>query len=164
MRKLFFILIAIFFGSEILFSQNLVESAIIITGKRVFTKDNKIQKSARSFSIKSFNDFKPSEQYIVDGELFTDDGKYNDLTAGDGIYTSIELRSNLANDIDPSNIYFVSEAFKYKSELETYISALKIKFGCKVKYTTEGTTVLGNSCKSGCLHFYDCELSVEFGW
>lgn len=160
MKKLILSLIALLFISEMLFSQKLDDSAIIITGKRVLSKDTKTEKSARSFTIKSFNDFKPTEQYIIDGELFTDNGKYNDLVSGDGIYTSSELRPNLPKEVDPSNKYFVSENFNYNNQLSRWKPTFKIS--CKFRYTTQGTTILGFSCESGCIEFYDCEASIEW--
>ena len=76
------------------------ESVMITPSSRVPSKTNSSEVSARSIIFKNFNpNFNLESTYIVDGYDYTDDGKINDLVAGDGIYTSVILLPNLKNNI-----------------------------------------------------------------
>lgn len=156
-KKLLFGLIATVMLSISSFGQTLEESAVIITGSRVHLKD--AEQSARSFTIKSFDRFVPLSQYSIDNVGFTDDGKYNDSKAGDGIYTSTKLFPNLEKE-NLSNKMFVSDLFKYTSQLSS--SSSKFAMSCKMRITHSGSSWFGNSCQGGCIELYDCEVSISW--
>ena len=94
------------------------------------------------------------DTYVIDGVEYTDTGKYNDLKAGDGIYTSVKLFPNPKSQV---SAYLISDDFKYTTQLNNVAS--KIKIGCKVRHVRTGTTILGDSCAKNCcccLELYDC--------
>jgi hypothetical protein len=144
--------------------KNFEESVMITPSSRVTSKTNKSEISARSIIFKNFNpNFKLESTYVIDGYDYTDDGKINDLIAGDGIYTSVILLPNLKNDKSQSNksqIHngIVSSKFKYNDIL----LASKVGVSCKIRITHSGSSWFGNSCAGGCIELYDCEVSLEF--
>lgn len=169
MKNLLFGLVAIVLFSFNANAQNIEESTVIITQSRVAIKSGDANKSARSFLLLNFNkDNKLSKEYCVDEHIYTDDGEKNDLKAGDGIYTSIDLFENLKEE--KPNYLMKSEAFEFNDELEQQISTNKwvVKIGCKVRHVRTGyTTILGLDCAhvlGGCIEFYDCEISWHYEW
>jgi len=101
-----------------------------------------------------------NEQYTIGKIVYSDNGKYQDEIAGDGIYTSIQSYRVLNKDDNPDvfdyTLINISDSFKYKDELESYISneksqkttmgKIKVKFGCKVRTITCPETHWWNSC------------------
>ena len=140
------------------------ESVMITPSSRVPSKTNSSEVSARSIIFKNFNpNFNLESTYIVDGYDYTDDGKINDLVAGDGIYTSVILLPNLKNNISKNNTSqlhkcIVSSKFKYNNQLITS----KFGISCKMRITHSGTSWFGNSCRGGCIELYDCEVELAF--
>ncbi|MFY8186923.1 MAG: hypothetical protein ACOVLC_03075 [Flavobacterium sp.] len=114
-----------------------------------------------------------NEAYNIDGVEYSDNGRFNDEVANDGIYTSVESYRIIQNDnnIDVMNTTIVnkSESFQYGEELNNYIhtpnAKTKVKFGCKVRTVTCPETSWLNNCWFGspctCIEFYDCEASIE---
>lgn len=143
--------------------KNFEESVMITLSSRVTSKSNNSEVSARTIIFKNFNpNFNLESTYIIDGYDYTDDGKINDLVAGDGIYTSVILLPNLKNNtsknvISQTHKSIVSSKFKYNDKLLTS----KIGITCKMRITYKGETLLGFSCKSGCIELYDCELDFS---
>lgn len=142
--------------------KNFEESIMITPSSRVASKTNSNEVSARSFILKNFNpNFNLESTYIIDGYDYTDDGKINDLIAGDGIYTSVILLPNLKNNTSKNSTpqvfkSIVSSKFKHNDQLLTS----KIGISCKMRITHSGTSWFGNSCRGGCIELYDC--SADF--
>lgn len=157
---------AVLLFSNLSFGQSFEESVAIKLGSRVTTKNGGTTKSARTFTLVSFDkSYKLMNSYVLNGVDFTDDGKNNDLIAGDGVYTSVELLPNLERKTDLSGVYFVSDNFKYLDTLT--LSKVKVKIGCKIRHVRSGISLLGTNCATnccGCTEFYDCEVSVEIEW
>ncbi|HLP63210.1 hypothetical protein [Flavobacterium sp.] len=165
MKKLVFGLIAMFLFTSLSFGQTFEQSVAIKLGSRITTKEGGTSKSARSITLSNFNEsYKLLSVYVLNGVDFTDDGKYNDLRAGDGIYTSVQL---LPNPRGTSSVgsYLISDDFKYMENLIS--STSKIKIGCKIRHVRSGFSILGTNCATnccGCTEFYDCEISIEIEW
>lgn len=145
--------------------KNFEESVMITPSTRVTSKTNKSKVSARSIIFKNFNpDFKLESTYVIDRYDYTDDGKINDLKAGDGIYTSVILLPNLTINKSQGNkttqIHkgIVSPKFKYNDKSHTS----KVGITCKMRITHSGDSWFGNSCSGGCIELYDCEFTLEF--
>lgn len=143
--------------------KNFEESVMITPSSRVTSKTNSSEVSARSIIFKNFNpNFNLESTYIVDGYDYTDDGKINDLIAGDGIYTSVILLPNLKNNAlqnKTSQIQksIISSKFKYNNQLLTS----KIGITCKMRITRKGKSWFGFSCSGGCIELYDCEADFS---
>ena len=162
MKKLVFGLIATVMFGFVSNAQSLEESTAIITNNRVENKECITNSSARSFILKNFDEnYKPLNEYTIDGEGFTDDGKYNDVTAGDGVYTSVVLSPNIDKVVVK---VFVNDLFKYEEQLNSSLNKSYIDIGCKTRVVHSGTSWFGNSCARGCIELYDCsfKLHLEF--
>jgi hypothetical protein len=161
MRKVVFGIIATVILGFVGNAQTVTECAVLKTGNRVYPQKSTSDASARTFTIINFDqNYKVIDTYVIDGVEYTDTGKYNDLKAGDGIYTSVKLFPNPKSQV---SAYLISDDFKYTTQLNNVAS--KIKIGCKVRHVRTGTTILGDSCAKnccGCLELYDCEISWEF--
>ncbi|MBP9793713.1 MAG: hypothetical protein KBC56_06915 [Flavobacterium sp.] len=166
MKNLFFGLVATLLISNASFGQNFEESVAIKIGNRIAAKNSGLTKSARTFTLVNYESaYKLLPYYVLNGVDFTDDGKYNDVIAGDGIYTSVELLPNVKSKTDLSEIYLMSDKFRYGDNLTS--AKGKIKVGCKIRYVRKGKSLLGDDCATnccGCIEFYDCEISIEFEW
>ena len=164
MKKILFGLVATIMLSVSGHAQTLEESAVFILKGRVGTTE----KTARTFELKNYNPrFTPASEYAINSVDYTDDGKYFDLKAGDGIYTSVIQFDKPTSSIISDNIIVVkSDSFNYNSQLNSDYSKGKIKIGCKVRQIHHGYSLLGNSCATrfGCTEFYDCTFEIEFEW
>jgi hypothetical protein len=66
------------------------------------------------FSLLMFDEsYTPLDSYIVNNVDYTDDGKFNDEVAGDGVYTSVITKPITSNSEVPSNIAFASDIFEH---------------------------------------------------
>lgn len=134
-----------------------LESVEIKPASRIELSNGKF---ARTFTLKLHDsNYKPMNSYIIDSEDFTDDGKFNDLRANDGIYTSIlQQNDNVAFDQNTKLVSFKSESFKYNT------NSRGGEFGCKIRHVRTGTSVLGFSCNTsfGCYELYDCEFKITW--
>ena len=118
---------------------------------------------ARIFNLNIYNqDYHPRISYSLNGEEFTDDGKFNDLVAGDGVYTSVEKRSVDLEKPQFKQLSFVSEQFIFTK----YEEKGSVTVGCKVRHIRQGSSLFGVSCENwfGCFEFYDCEIEIEIEW
>lgn len=90
---------------------------------------------------------------------YTDDGKYNDKVAGDGIYTSVNLHREPVSSGSVGGA-LISDSFSYHEELMTSI----IKIKCKFKRKTSGyTMIFHDDCsRNWCVELYDCSLELGF--
>lgn len=122
-------------------------------------------KYARVFTLRIHDSkYIPLISYALNGEEFTDDGKWNDLVAKDGIYTSIFLENSDINPVDYyPNCSFKSEKFKY-SDPNSNLKSFGGEFSCKIRRTYTGTTILGFSCANslGCIELYDCSFKITW--
>lgn len=159
MKKVFYLFVGLFAFNANLSAQDFESSCAIQTGKRVLSSKDP-EKSCKTISIMNFDkNYQILDSYAIDNIDFNDDGKNNDLRAGDGIYTSVESYQNL-KDNDNAKVYvFASKNFKFEPQLNA-----QNKFGisCHISITHTGTTILGNSCRRGCILLSDCEISFEF--
>lgn len=137
----------------------------------------------KDINIKDFNGrAKIPKIYGYKGEVYVDDGSYNDLCEGDGIFTSINsfshsvdipymsenLRRILINDVA------IGEKFVYEKELESamensryknsYLKVAKIK--CKLRWAScDEYDSWWRSCpaclfNAGCIEPFDCEGEI----
>ena len=141
----------------------LTESAVLKIGERIDVEGG----TARTFVLVNFNNnYIPLENYTLNGEGFTDDGNFNDVNAGDGIYTSTDVLNALPENKETAvGSFFVGDDFKYNEEF--YASKVGIKIKCKISHVTTGTTPLGIPCNrvwGGCIKISDCEIELEFSW
>ncbi len=136
------------------------------------------KRTAKSFALVPYSDL-INPTYIYDGDEYNDLGLVNDIEAGDGIYTSNALyeAEEIAFDYKKLNINVSSEFtaldllkedFQNKTLSEKkpkpsrggnlrkwlFDTAVGYLMGC-VTYTTQGESLLGFPCKTGCLEI-DC--------
>jgi hypothetical protein len=119
---------------------------------------------ARIFVLNIFDpDYQPLTNFILNGEEFSDDGKFNDLVAGDGIYTSLVLRDTDVPRPQLKELSFSSEKFKYR---DNELKGGGVKVGCDISHTRSGNSLLGFSCENwfGCFEFSNCRVELEFTW
>ena len=112
-------------------------------------------------------------QYFIDGVAYTDDGKFNDLVAGDGLYTSVNKLS-YKSDLDRTDVVNFNEVFKYQDELYKYMhdagdvaEKTSVSLSCKIRIARCPETNWWNSCwplesPCNCIEFYDCELTLTY--
>jgi len=100
MKKLVFGLIATVMFSVVGNAQTFGESVTIVTKARVALRNIQCENmSAKSVELFSNNDkFELPQAILLGGVKLTDDGKGNDLKAGDGIYTSVGAFKNPKED------------------------------------------------------------------
>jgi len=119
---------------------------------------------SKVFKLKLYDlNYKPLNSYALNGEEFVDNGTFNDKKANDGIYTSVQTQNeNLIIDLN-QNISFKSENFNYLSD-QTNLKTKGGEFGCSIRHTKKGSSILGFSCAKniGCFELYDC--SFKFTW
>lgn len=144
--------------------KNFEESIVIMPSNRVSSKTKKSEFSAKSFVLENYNpDYIVDSIYIINGVDFTDNGLVNDVKAGDGIYTSVESLPNLKITSKKAGKKAIfSNSFKYKDKFANQSVASKFMITCKMRVVHSGKSLLGFSCKGGCIELYDC--SVEMGW
>jgi hypothetical protein len=137
------------------------ESVAIVPQSHLMIKEGR--EFAQRFSLLIFDkSYVPLESYIINGVDYSDDGKFNDQIAGDGIYTSVISKPVSEYKEVPKGVAFVSDEFKYTNEMA---AKFKIKAGCKFRTTYSGSSVFGVPCSwGGCVEFYDCYFEVESSW
>jgi len=121
----------------------------------------------------------------IEGNEYADNGQYNGVEAGDGIYSSVVVY-NVDND-DPSqysNLYF-NVCSEFTHDIEESITSIesggakssgkkavskvsgKITFGCDVDFGVPcpGTSWYNESWfGSSCIEFTSCSFEIELGW
>ncbi|NNK72799.1 MAG: hypothetical protein HKO94_06375 [Flavobacteriaceae bacterium] len=131
-------------------------------------------KQALTITIVNFdNRFKLLPAYRIGDVEYCDNGQYNDVVAGDGIFTSVKkFNVNLGKSTNGIEVSKGTE-FKYEKEMQALLNtkfndqrSSGIKFSCKVRTITCPETNWWNSCwplssPCTCLDFYDCELELE---
>lgn len=160
---------------------NFEESVVLLQriNPAKIVKDNQTIEVILSIEIVSFDENVPFQnEYIIDNIKYTDDGQFNDLLGGDGIYTSVQtfiLPASLFDQKFNQEIVILHKGleFKYDGELENYLiekfsEKTSIKFGCKVRLVTCPETNWLNTCWPApspcwCVEFYDCSFEIELG-
>lgn len=100
------------------------------------------------------------ESYIINNVDYTDDGKFNDKVAGDGIYTSVITKPIASYTQVPAGIGFASEDFEHYDEA---INEFHITFKCKIRTTYEGYSAMHIPCSwGGCIEIYACKGEISF--
>lgn len=161
MKKMFLGLMATVLFSGFSFGQGFEESVAIIPSENTAAKGG----FAQTFVLKSFTSYKLQSTYSFNLVDFTDDGKHNDLKAGDGIYTSVYIAAKPNWTIPKKAI--ITEKFTQNDNLKKWIETNRPGWGltihCKMRYVYTGTTILGFSCSGGCIELYDCEFDFFIG-
>lgn len=116
---------------------------------------------AQQFSLQRFDEsYTPLESYIVNNVDYTDDGKFNDQVAGDGVYTSVIKKPIASYTEVPANMGFASDDFEYYDEAA---SEFHITFKCKIRTTYEGYSAMHIPCSwGGCIEIYACKGEISF--
>lgn len=139
------------------FGQTLENSAAL-----VIKEDLPVGKQfAKQIHLKNFDSKLKIEKLLgINGNEFTDDGQNNDLTAGDGIYTSVAVYDKTTNDSAIGGV-LISDEFQYSNEL---FGTSKFSIKCKIRRIHSGHTIIFHTdCSTHwCVELYDCE--VEIGW
>lgn len=162
---MFLALVATVLVSSFSFGQGLEESVVAFSENYVPAKDGS-NKVAQSFTFRSFNPkYKLLPTYAINLVDFTDDGKHNDMRAGDGVYTSVQLITK-PNDTKVPNLAIFSDKFIFTNDLMKFAEAnrpgLSITVHCKMRIVYTGTTLLGFGCSGGCIELYDCDITVGY--
>lgn len=159
MKKMIFGLLATVLLSAYSYGQSFEESVALLPAADVI---NAKKETAQAIGLKSFTTYKLLPRYVFNGVDFTDDGKYNDVKAGDGIYTS-GYASMKPEHSFPNNAV-VDEKFTKIDQLNAWIHANRFGFGvginCKFRIVYTGTSWFGNSCSGGCIELYDCKIDL----
>jgi hypothetical protein len=159
---MFFGLLTCVLFSAVSFAQTFEESVALLPAADVVNQKKEV---AQAIELKSFTAYKLLPWYSFNQVDFTDDGKYNDLKAGDGIYTSRYASVNPKHRFP--NHAIVDERFTKMEALNSWITTNRPGIGigirCKFRWVTTGTSWFGNSCAGGCIEVYDCELDISIG-
>ena len=150
MKKLVFGLIATVTFSLAGNAQTFEESVTIVTKERVALKNNSCENmSARSVELISNDEnFRLPQAIVLHDEKLTDDGKGNDLKAGDGIYTSVAAYPNLKGEFQGYEITF--EANKNPAT-DGSANRGHIKIKCHIKYLWE-------------IPYVVCDVDISIEW
>lgn len=150
------------------------ESAVAILeyGNPAETFSEAVKSGALIMNIVKFNeDVTLKDEYHFNGVHFTDNGQYNDLIAGDGIYAStLNLAPTDQVLIGSQYIVHTAKNFAFEEELLLHLELLypnveptnsqsleTFSMGCKFSIA---------NCEefngSDCIEFLDCETSSSF--
>jgi hypothetical protein len=115
----------------------------------------------QQFSLLMFDEsYTPLESYIINNVDYTDDGKFNDQVAGDGVYTSVITRPIASYVPVPADVAFASDDFEHFDEAA---SEFHITFKCKIRTTYEGYSAMHIPCSwGGCIEIYACKGEISF--
>lgn len=155
------------------------DESVLILGNDMINENSKYGEEVPiKLELVNFNhDFVLEENYNIGGYQFSDDGKYNDEIAGDGIYTSLETFSLEEGKSEALNAFqknSIGGNFKFHKELEQYLQQRNldgsmdkggIGISCKVRLVScSGYYYCFPFKTCTCLEFYDCEVyvGVEF--
>jgi hypothetical protein len=148
--------------SAVSFAQTFEESVALLPAVDVI---NAKKETAQAIALKSFTTYKLLPRYVFNSVDFTDDGKFNDAKAGDGIYTSMYSTTKPEHSF-PNNAV-IDEKFTKTEQLNSWIETNRLGIGvgisCKFRWVYSGSSWFGNSCASGCLELYDCKFEVIIG-
>jgi len=116
-------------------------------------------------------------EMFIDGIQYSDDGQYNDLVAGDGIFSSIEshqlIISSQKNLKKEMVIVHKGSAFKFEQELNSFIQNQfdtdkepLITIGCDFDIVECTETSWWNTCwpfssPCNCVEFTDCHVEIN---
>ncbi|UUV22411.1 hypothetical protein [Paenimyroides aestuarii] len=166
------------YDAEVIMNDFMLYKAVV-EFPRVTSLNENEKLTAKSFALISYSDL-INPTYIYDGDEYNDLGLGNDIEAGDGIYTSNSLYEVEETNFDYQKLNInVSSKFTalnlLKEEFENKTlserkpkpkrgggwrgaiigGAIDYLLGCDFKTTTEGKSLLGFSCESGCIEI-DC--------
>jgi hypothetical protein len=127
--------------------------------------------------MENFNpNFTLQNEYYIEGVQFTDDGNFNDITSGDGIYTSIQTFPTKQRNVGLEKIKIITGAdFEYYEELGVLLKEKKIDYsvenldnksiGCDFQTAVCPETSWWNTCwpmssPCTCIEFYNCSVSI----
>lgn len=115
----------------------------------------------QQFSLLMFDEsYVPLESYILNNVDYTDDGKFNDVVAGDGVYTSVITKPIASYVPVPANVAFASDVFEHVDEA---VNEFHITFKCKLRVTYEGYSAMHIPCSwGGCVEIYACKGEISF--
>lgn len=160
-------------GSAVpLSSTEFEESVLIIQDLSEFLGKSALKKPL-TIELINFNKarkFLPA--YRLNGVEYTDNGKYNDKVAGDGVFTSVSSHQVRGSAQALSARGAKSIKFKYAQDLVRFRNGIygpsqrDIGLSCKVRLVTCTETAWYNTCwpmssPCQCIEFYDCEISVK---
>ncbi|MFT5862558.1 MAG: hypothetical protein ACI828_001207 [Flavobacteriales bacterium] len=147
------------------------ESVLILQDLSEFLGKSELKKSL-TLELVNFNDSrKLLPAYRINGVEYSDNGKFNDIVAGDGVFTSVTTHRVKGSAEALSARGAKSNAFAYTQELLSfrkgiYASSQRgIGLSCKIRLVTCPETTWYNSCwpmssPCQCVEFFDCEVSV----
>ena len=131
-------------------------------------------KQALTITIVNFDErFKLLPAYRIDGIEYCDNGQYNDVVPGDGIFTSVKKFDVTVGKSATGLEVSTGTDFKFEKEMQALLGTefrnhreTEIKFSCKVRTVTCPETNWWNSCwplssPCTCIEFYDCEVGLE---
>lgn len=162
------------------FSKIGFDESVLILGEGISGESSKFGgEMPIKLDIVNFNpDFELEENYVIEGYHFSDDGKYNDEIAGDGIYTSLETFSTengKSLELSRFEKNSIGGNFKFQDELNQYLEnkglsnkgegsdGFGIKFSCKLRLVSCSGTPCWPWTTCTCIEYYDCEISIEVG-
>lgn len=137
---------------------------------RVESRNPNETRTAKSLGLISYSAFKLDE-YTIDGVVYRDTGTVNDLVAGDDIYTSDALFPADPTPFDTRTLrYVASDRFTAREQMQQEFAsgelarrkpprgvwgllygAYELLSSCTYTYTTQGHSLLGVSCSTGCI-------------
>src|SRR5690554_2942102 len=133
---------------------NKLKSVAIIQGG--VELDRSTAKYSLIMEVKDFSgEYRLHDAFMIDGIEYSDNGKFNDEIANDGIYTSVnqyDLEASVVNKLINNYYIHAGSNFAYESELEDYVSArptFGVSAGCNVRLVDCPETSWYNDCWFG---------------
>lgn len=158
----------------------LTSVAIFDIGESISSKTSE-DKLSYTLELKSFdNKYRLKEAYKINDIEYSDNGKFNDLIAGDGVYTSVNVfDSPKKSDLKIS----YSKSFKYRDKISSYSkkvlatsnksnnvgenATFGITITCDIVTRTCPQTRWYNTCwfsdSCTCVYLENCQISVGIG-
>lgn len=123
------------------------------------------------------NRYSLNETFVIDDIEYSDNGRFNDMVANDGIYTSVQTfipsseNQNAFEEENVANVQVIADLddFLYMDDLEQSLARIKPKViasvGCDIVIRDCPQTAWYNSCwfsdRCSCVYLENCELTVS---
>lgn len=154
--------------------------AIFQQESQVVNSREKSMEVAATFEMVDFSgEQKLNNVYKIEDIEFCDNGLFNDVTANDGIYTSVQtFTPNKEKSLDNKIVVNCNEEFKFQNQLKSYLQSkvsrekttassgkptATAEVGCKFYFAKCKNTTWYNTSWYGepCIYFYDCEFKIS---
>ena len=166
-------------AAEIISPESFTKSVAIVKLAHAVSIPAKTTKDEVALVIEVFNfddNYSLNEAFVIDNIEYSDNGRFNDKVANDGVYTSVqtftpsEENQNAPEEEDVANVMVIADMddFLYMDDLKETLAKVKPKVyaqvGCDIVTRDCPQTTWYNSCwfsdECTCVYLENCELTI----